>query len=378
MRQYSSKDIGIDIAQVEASLAENRGFPIHTFHDPAVYEFELQAIFHKTWQYFAPLDKLSEPGSVVSGVVGRIPVAVTRARDGKLYGFVNVCRHRGFPVVEGEKKCNLLTCRYHSWSYNLDGSLAAAPFTQNDAGFDKSKFGLLPIRVDTWAQGVFVNADSNAPALRGALPALDKWTDEKGFLLGRDDYTFYRQMIIDQNSNWKLWYDNETECYHCATIHDDSFNKAFNTFDGDAIMHEVRGSMLSMHFPGLEVAEEAAGDHLSTKTYRSFQFFPGCQLTQHDDLMLMGKMTPTGPQSCRWTIDYLMQKGSDPARVDRWIDIWTQTFREDADVTTIQQSSLLNDRAVPFRFVPNRERMSQSIHHLIWQAYKANLVDHAV
>lgn len=372
MRKISSKDIGIDIGEVDEDLRRNRGFPIHTYHDPAVYEFELDAIFHRTWQYFAPLGKLSEKGSVVAGMVGKIPIAVARAHDGKLYGFVNICRHRGFSVVEGEKQCNLLTCRYHGWSYHLDGRLANAPHTKNDAEFNKAEYGLLPVSVDVWAQGVFVNPDPKAVPLRQALPSLDDWTREKGFLLDLDDYAVYRQVTIDQQSNWKLWYDNETECYHCPTIHGSSFNMAFNTFDGDAVVHEVRGAMLSLHFPGLD---NERTDCLCTKTYRSFQFFPGCQLTQHDDLMLMGKMTPTGPQSCRWTIDYLIQKGSDPARTDQWIDIWNKTFEEDAEATTIQQRNLVSDRAQKFRFIPNRERMSQSIHSLIWNAYKAGFAD---
>lgn len=374
MRNFSFSDINIDPEQMETALKEDRGFPLHTFHDPTVYEFELQAIFHKSWQYFAPLAKLREPGSVVSGIVGRIPVVVTRDNDGQLHGLINVCRHRGFSVVEGEKKCRRLTCRYHGWTYGLDGKLVAAPFTKDEGSFEKSEFGLLPVRVDTWAQSVFVNPDPNAPSLREALPALDGWTEEKGFILDEDEYSFYRQIVIDQNSNWKLWYDNETECYHCATIHDSTFNQVFNTFDGDAVAHEVRGDMLSLHFPGLDENDIATDVELSTRSYRSFQFFPGCQLTQHDDLMLMGKMTPTGPQSCRWTVDYLLQKGAEPKRVDKWIDVWTKTFQEDADVTTIQQRNLLNDHARPFRFVPNRERMSQSIHRLIWNAYKKELM----
>lgn len=365
-----AKGINIDLEEIETALSEDRGFPLNTFFDPDIYEFELEAIFHRKWQYFAPLDKLKEPGSVVSGTVGKVPIVVTRSHDGKLYGMVNVCRHRGFSVVEGEKKCRLLTCRYHGWSYDLNGSLVSAPFTQGEESFDKKSFSLVPVRVDTWAQGVFVNPDAQAPSLREALPALDGWTEEKGFILDQNEYRFYRQLVIDQNSNWKLWYDNETECYHCATIHDSTFNQVFNTFDGDAVVHEVRGGMLSLHFPGLEESEVESECELSTETYRSFQFFPGCQLTQHDDLMLMGRMTPTGPQSCRWTVDYLIQKDADPDRVDKWIDVWHKTFREDADVTTIQQSNLTNGYARPFRFVPNRERMSQSIHHLIFEAYR--------
>ena len=369
MKNLSAAEFGIDVDEIQASLSGDHGFPLHLYHDPKVFEFELEVIFHRKWQYFAPLGKLTEVGNVVPGVVGRVPVVVTRARDGILRGFVNICRHRGYSVIEKAKRCNLLTCRYHGWSYHLDGTLAKAPHTESETTFDRADFGLQPVSVEVWAQGVFVNPDPHAVPLRTALPDLDDWTREKGFALGLDDYTVYRQTIIDQNANWKLWYDNETECYHCPTIHSGSFNDAFNTFDGDAVVHEARGEIVSLHFPGLE---QGKPEDSRTSTYQSFQFFPGCQLTQHDDLMLMGKMTPIGPSSCRWTIDYLLQKGSRPEDADRWIDIWDQTFREDAEAIAIQQDNVLSGRALKFRFVPNRERMSQAIHQMIWNAYREN------
>lgn len=371
MLSFSSADIGIDIRQVEQALRQNRGFPIHTYHDPRVYEFEMEAIFARTWQYFAPLDKLTEAGTVVTGMIGKIPIAVARAHDGKLYGFVNICRHRGFTVVESDKKCRLLVCRYHAWAYHLNGELARASGTEEDSGFNKLDYGLLPVSVDVWAQAVFVNPHPNAVSLRQTHPQLDDWTNEKGFRLGPHDYTFYRQEIIDQKANWKLWYDNGTECYHCPTIHGDSFNTVFNINDGE-YGFETRGAIASLKFPGMEAEQE---DALCNKHYCSFQFFPGCQLIQQDDVMLLGKMTPTGPQSCRWTIDYLIQKGTSPARADQWIEIWNKTYQEDAQVVEIQQKNLPCDRAKPFRFVPGQEGMSQFMHRQIWEAYKANLSD---
>jgi len=141
MRQFNSSDIGIDVEEVERALQKNRGFPIHTYHDQSVYDFELQAIFHKSWQYFAPLEKLSEEGNVVTGVIGTTPIAVTRAYDGKLYGFVNICRHRGFTVAETDKKCRRLVCRYHSWSYDLNGKLLNAPRSDIETDAEKAEFG---------------------------------------------------------------------------------------------------------------------------------------------------------------------------------------------------------------------------------------------
>ena len=45
----------------------------------------------------------------------------TKTRN--LRAFLNICRHRHHPVVQGAGNRPLFTCFYHSWSYALDGSL---------------------------------------------------------------------------------------------------------------------------------------------------------------------------------------------------------------------------------------------------------------
>ena len=92
-----------------------------------------------------------------------------------------------------------------------------------------------------------------------------------------------------------------------------------------------------------------------------------------DDLMILAKMTPTGPQSCRFTAHYLMERGADPQRVDDWIGIWNQTYDEDAAAVEVQQGNLVSGRAREFRFVSNREEPALFINRLIWEAYKAHL-----
>lgn len=372
MKKTCASELGIDVAAVDRKLGEFRSLPIHTYWDPAIYEFEMEAMFARSWQYFAPLEKLSNKGDVVVGQVGKIPIAVARAKDGKLYGFVNACRHRGFRVVEGDKKnCRMLVCRYHAWTYGLTGDLAHAPDTDIEPNFDKSDYGLLRVAVDTCGPGVFVNPDPDSPSLREVHPQIQAWTEACGFDVDPSRYSLYRTITTDQEANWKLWYDNGTECYHCPRIHGKSFGEAFNATEGE-YDYRLEGKTTSYSFKASAASDP---DALRANTYRSLQIFPGCQFIQHDDIVIIARMTPTGPESCRFTADYFAEAGADPARVNRWIEIWDKTFDEDAEVVIIQQQNLKSGRVPEFRYVSNREEPAIFILGLIWQAYKEHLID---
>ena len=41
-----------------------------------------------------------------------------------------------------------LQCRYHGWTYGLDGSLRACPEMEETEDFRKEDFGLVPVRVE--------------------------------------------------------------------------------------------------------------------------------------------------------------------------------------------------------------------------------------
>ena len=370
MTPYRASDLGIDIASVDRNFEDFRSLPIHTYFDPRVYDFELGAIFDSSWQYFAPLEKLAAPGDVVAGRVGRVPIAVARAEDGELYGFVNICRHRGYSVVRGDKRnCRRLVCGYHAWSYRLNGQLAAAPDTENELNFDPAEHGLLPVSVDTWGPAVFVNPDPQAISLRATHPQLETWAVEREFVTDPEHYRLHREVVSDQQGNWKLWYDNGVECYHCPLIHGRSFGEAFKVADGQ-YSHRLDGRMMSYAF---DAGDGGDGEHLRSATYRSFQIFPGCQIIQQDDIMILAKMVPTGPESCRFTAHYLAEKSADPERVERWLEVWARTYDEDAAAIAVQQANLKSGRAREFRYVSKREEPALFINRLIWDAYKAHL-----
>src|SRR5437868_7311007 len=113
------------------------------YSDPETLRLEQARIFRSSWQYAGHVGQVSEPGSFFTVTVGMTPLVVTRAReDRQLRAFVNVCRHRGFPVAEGEGRRATLQCAYHAWTYGLDGRLQAAPRSDAEPGFDKEDLRL--------------------------------------------------------------------------------------------------------------------------------------------------------------------------------------------------------------------------------------------
>jgi phenylpropionate dioxygenase-like ring-hydroxylating dioxygenase large terminal subunit len=153
----------------------------------------------------------------VTGRVGRIPVVVVRGRDGELRGFVNVCRHRGHIVVEGCGNRGTLQCPYHAWTYGLDGSLRAAPRSEGQPDFDPADYPLLPVAVGHWGPIVFVNVDREAAPFESHFADLIGVARESGL-----DLDGLRPRVADEwlfACNWKIFYDNAAECYHCPTVH---------------------------------------------------------------------------------------------------------------------------------------------------------------
>ena len=143
-----------------ATIAPGRTLPFDWYSDPAVLRLERERIFRRAWQYAGRTGQVAEPGAFFTCDAGGLPIVVVRGKDDGLRAFLNVCRHRGSLVCEGEGRRETLQCPYHAWTYDLDGSLRAAPRTDREPGFDRSDLGLRPVAVDAWGPFVFVNPDS--------------------------------------------------------------------------------------------------------------------------------------------------------------------------------------------------------------------------
>ena len=191
--------------------------PYSWYADPEILRREQERIFRSAWQYAGHLGQLPEPGTFFTGAAGRTPVVVTRAADGEIRAFLNVCRHRGFPVASGEGRRATLQCPYHAWTYGLDGCLRAAPRADEEPDFPRDELGLRPVAVDTWGPFVFVNAGPDPEPLADALGSMPAQVAELG--LDLDGLVHYSRWETELEANWKVVCENFLECYHCQVAH---------------------------------------------------------------------------------------------------------------------------------------------------------------
>jgi phenylpropionate dioxygenase-like ring-hydroxylating dioxygenase large terminal subunit len=222
-------------------VAEGWTLPAAWYSDESVAALERERIFARAWQYAGRADQVRDRGSFFVGRAGHIPVVVVRGRDEELRGFVNVCRHRGHPVMSGEGCRESLQCPYHAWTYGLDGSLRRAPRAEREPGFDSSELSLVPVSADTWGPFVFVNPDPDADPLGEMLGDLPALIAESGVDLAA--VRFHSHHEWETKSNWKIAMENFLECYHCPVAHP-GFSKVID-IDPDSYELSVHGSFSS-------------------------------------------------------------------------------------------------------------------------------------
>ena len=201
-----------------------RALPASWYTSQEMYELERRAIFSRKWMLITHQGRVSQPGDWVKFEIAGFEFVVSRDRKGEIRAFHNVCRHRAFPVFEGKQGTSkIFACRYHGWSYGLDGKLAKAPKYDDLEGFDKSSNGLFPIHVRVDAKGfVWVNLDSQEQpevAWEDDFAGIDLQERYKQYNF--DDYVLDHTYQMEGAYNWKILADNFNECYHCPTTHPD-------------------------------------------------------------------------------------------------------------------------------------------------------------
>ena len=210
---------GRPMKPIVADPARSYTLPGWAYADPEVFEREKDAIFYRGWHYAGPAVALRNPGDYVTAGILDQGIFAMRGHDGTLRGFYNVCQHRGHELLKGRGNVRLvITCPYHAWAYDPNGSLRTARGSDKMPAFDKGEFSLKPVRVETFADHfVFFNLDPNAePLARQAGDLADELrADVTGFE--------HLQPVIERSGsircNWKVAVDNYLECYHCSPAH---------------------------------------------------------------------------------------------------------------------------------------------------------------
>jgi phenylpropionate dioxygenase-like ring-hydroxylating dioxygenase large terminal subunit len=201
------------LADIDAGIA----LPTQWYRDPDVHALELERIHRRAWHFATHTGDLPNPGDVYLRNIAGVPIVLVRDDGGAVRGFVNICRHRGYPVVTEVGNRKVLQCHYHAWKYRLDGTLLNAPHSEDDPTFDPDGLGLLPVATHVWGAMIWVNLDTNAMPFSEWIGGMPELMKERGLTVENHVFGFDNTWEID--ANWKVFQDNSIECYHCPTTH---------------------------------------------------------------------------------------------------------------------------------------------------------------
>jgi phenylpropionate dioxygenase-like ring-hydroxylating dioxygenase large terminal subunit len=163
---------------------------------------------------FCPSAALGAPGSYVARDAAGTPLLAVRGDDARVRVFRNACRHRGTQLAGGAGCQKAFVCRYHGWTYGLDGSLRHVPHDRGFPDLDKSTRGLVPVESAERQGLVFVTQDAPSPgAGRG---------DEVPSLVP-PSYRYLASAERDVPANWKILVEGFLEGYHIRSTHPGTF-----------------------------------------------------------------------------------------------------------------------------------------------------------
>ncbi len=204
------------------------GLPNEAYTSDEFFVHERDAVFANSWAGLWFASDLSKKGYVKPVEFMGLPLVILRNKRDEIRVFHNVCSHRGMILVHDEMEVQgALRCKYHSWSYSLDGELKGTPhfggIGQHRAeGFDPCAHGLKPVRAHVWMDVIFINLSGDAPPFDEYVgPLTERWAS----FLGETGYGRLRSafngkgMEIGIDSNWKLAVENYCESYHLPWIH---------------------------------------------------------------------------------------------------------------------------------------------------------------
>jgi Rieske 2Fe-2S family protein len=325
--------------------------PSHWYFDADHYQRELRAVWYREWLCVGREDALAKTGDYLSAEIGDQGIIVTRTEDG-LRAFHNTCRHRGAQIcskASGRFRNGRIICPYHTWTYSLEGELLATPNRLDTGSFDHANYPLYGVHLDTWRGFVFVNlAEEPETALIDQLGAeadrVRNWPLE--------DMRSVHQVTKSVASNWKIYWENYSECYHCPRIHPSlchvmpvykrgtaesgDIPEWTRTDDGDAETWTPDGKLA---LPEIEGLSESERDTVVTFA----EFRASMYIVAHRDYVRTVRLVPRGPEKVDLIIDWLLpSKHADVSKeaLQPVIDFPTQVIVEDAEMCELNQKGL--------------------------------------
>ena len=278
--------------------------PAACYANPDIYALEQQAVFRQGWVGVGRSDRWPQFGDYSAMELGGVPTVVVRAEDGRLRAWANTCSHRASQIMVGNGNCSRMRCRFHFWTYGLDGRLLAAPSMGRTPGFDTADHSLTEFALAEREGFVFVSFEADPVGIDTWLGDFSQlhapWPVESLVTSRRREFTV--------DCNWKAFAEVFNEYYHLPYVHSASIDNIYNDPDDP---EDVNGSYAT-HFGTTEgtggLLEDDQDDALPviegltgrpSRGVRYSWLFPNIVIATGSEAMWMYEVYPDGPDRCR-------------------------------------------------------------------------------
>ena len=344
-----------------------RTLPGRCYLSEEVFQQERERIFSHRWVCVGRAAQIPHPGDYfIREVAGESLIVVRDRERGDVRAFFNLCRHRGTRICteSGGRFANTIQCPYHAWTYGLDGKLLGAPSMESVPDFDKRDYPLHAVACAAWEGFLFVSlAEKPEPFAEAFAPLIGKFAAYNLPSLKAE-----RRIGYDVAANWKLVFENYSECYHCPTVHP-QLVKLSPADSGENDLSDgpfLGGFMTIPSGGGLANSGRACaapvGDFSAEEARRVYYYslFPNMLLSLHADYVMVHLLWPQSPGrtliECEWLF-HPDAAGSPGYNSDDGVGFWDVTNRQDWEMCERSQLGVASRAYSPGPYSP-REAIS--------------------
>ena len=344
-------------------FADAKSLPQKYFVSPDVFDKEQAEIFSKGWLLVGHQSQIPKPGDYFLATIAGESVIVTRDQRSQVSGFYNVCRHRGTRLREHAcGHASAIQCPYHAWTYALDGRLIGAPHMDDVPGFDKADYSLHRVNLGLWEGFIFVNLAESGPLTsilsqrerqkRNGFVSLEDW-----FAPLKGKFSHWNMSILqpakrieyDVRANWKLMFENYSECYHCPGVHPQLQKVSpYDSAENDLREGPFLGGFMKIN-PGksLTMSGNACAafvgkiENLQQVFY--YSIFPNMLLSLHPEYVMVHQLWPMSPERTLIVCDWFFHPDAfnrPDFKPDDAIEFWDMTNKQDWHVCELSQQGI--------------------------------------